>query len=57
MTAKIVKMIKDRTKKAHDKQKSYTNNRKRPLEFKVEDRVFLKVPHERLLFVLECKAN
>lgn len=44
MTAKIVKMIKDRTKKARDKQKSYTNNRKGSLEFKAEDRVFLKVP-------------
>ncbi|KAM0001774.1 putative nucleotidyltransferase, Ribonuclease H [Helianthus debilis subsp. tardiflorus] len=28
---------------AHDRQKAYTNKRKRPLEFQIGDRVLLKV--------------
>ena len=30
-------------KKAQDRQKSYSDNRRRPLEFQIGDRVFLKV--------------
>ncbi|KAI3805220.1 hypothetical protein L1987_27399 [Smallanthus sonchifolius] len=41
-TNKIFK-IKDRLKAAHDRQKSYADNRRRPLEFQVGDRVMLKV--------------
>ncbi|KAI3808860.1 hypothetical protein L1987_24823 [Smallanthus sonchifolius] len=41
-TDKIFK-IKDRLKAARDKQKSYADNRRRPLEFQVGDRVMLKV--------------
>ncbi|KAI3814006.1 hypothetical protein L1987_18745 [Smallanthus sonchifolius] len=41
-TDKIFK-IKDRLKAARDRQKSYADNRRRPLEFQVGDRVMLKV--------------
>jgi hypothetical protein len=37
-------------KAAQDKQKSYTNRRKRPLEFNMGDKVYLKVaPWKQLL--------
>nr|GEU88001.1 retrotransposon protein, putative, Ty3-gypsy subclass [Tanacetum cinerariifolium] len=35
--------IKERLKVAHDRQKSYANNRQKPLEFSVSDKVLLKV--------------
>ena len=38
-----VKVIQERLKTAHHSQKSYTYVRRRPLEFKVDDRVYLKV--------------
>jgi hypothetical protein len=38
-----VRVIKKRMKKAHDRQKSYANRQRRPLEFQVGDKVFLKV--------------
>ncbi|GJY89468.1 putative reverse transcriptase domain-containing protein [Tanacetum coccineum] len=41
-TDKVV-LIKEKLKAARDRQKSYANNRRKPLEFKVEDRVLLKV--------------
>ncbi|XP_050895618.1 uncharacterized protein LOC127102267 [Lathyrus oleraceus] len=42
-------MICDNVKKAQDRQKSYTDNRRRPLEFKEGDHVFLKAtPRLRL---------
>ncbi|KAI3762610.1 hypothetical protein L1987_53047 [Smallanthus sonchifolius] len=41
-TDKIFK-IKDRLKAARDRQKSYADNRRKPLEFQVGDRVMLKV--------------
>ncbi|KAI3811011.1 hypothetical protein L1987_20725 [Smallanthus sonchifolius] len=41
-TDKIFK-IKDRLKAARDRQKSYADNRRRPLEFQVGDKVMLKV--------------
>ncbi|KAI3696046.1 hypothetical protein L1987_79055 [Smallanthus sonchifolius] len=40
-TDKIFK-IKDRLKAARDRQKSYADNRRKPLEFKIGDRVMLK---------------
>ncbi|GJU24305.1 putative reverse transcriptase domain-containing protein [Tanacetum coccineum] len=42
MTDKVV-LIKEKLKAARDHQKSYANNRRKPLEFKVGDRVMLKV--------------
>ena len=41
-TDKVV-LIKERLKAARDHQKSYADNRRKPLEFKVGDRVLLKV--------------
>ncbi|GKC59550.1 hypothetical protein Tco_1087148 [Tanacetum coccineum] len=42
MTDKVV-LIKEKLKAARDRQKSYADNRRKPLEFEVEDRVMLKV--------------
>ncbi|XP_050897824.1 uncharacterized protein LOC127104695 [Lathyrus oleraceus] len=42
-------MVRDKMKKAQDRQKSYTDHRRRPLEFDEGDHVFLKVtPRLRL---------
>ncbi|GJW09186.1 putative reverse transcriptase domain-containing protein [Tanacetum coccineum] len=41
-TNKVV-LIKEKLKAARDRQKSYNNNRRKPLEFEVGDRVILKV--------------
>ncbi|GJZ31321.1 putative reverse transcriptase domain-containing protein [Tanacetum coccineum] len=38
-----VVLIKEKLKAARDHQKSYANNRRKPLEFEVEDQVLLKV--------------
>ena len=43
ITTEKVEMIKANLKLAMDRQKSYTNNRRRDLEFKVGDRVLLKL--------------
>ncbi|GJZ87014.1 putative reverse transcriptase domain-containing protein [Tanacetum coccineum] len=42
MTDKVV-VIRDRLKAARDRQKSYADNRRKPLEFQVSDHVMLKV--------------
>ncbi|GKF13215.1 hypothetical protein Tco_0054677, partial [Tanacetum coccineum] len=42
-TADKVVLIKEKLKAARDRQKSYANNRRKPLEFEVGDRVMLKV--------------
>jgi len=38
-----IKLIKERMKAAQSRQKAYADNRRRPLKFKVGDKVFLKV--------------
>nr|GEW30711.1 putative reverse transcriptase domain-containing protein [Tanacetum cinerariifolium] len=43
-TDKVV-IIKERLKATRDRQKSYADNRRKPLEFEVGDRVLLKVSH------------
>ena len=43
MTIDNVKEIRSRLKAAHDRQKSYVDNRRKDLEFDVEDWVFLKL--------------
>jgi len=43
LTTDKVRVIKKRMKEAQDRQKSYADNRRRPLEFQVGDKVFLKV--------------
>ncbi|GKB63251.1 hypothetical protein Tco_0919437, partial [Tanacetum coccineum] len=42
MTNKVV-LVKEKTKAAGDRQKRYADNRRKPLEFEVGDRVMLKV--------------
>ncbi|GKA60178.1 hypothetical protein Tco_0759585, partial [Tanacetum coccineum] len=42
-TTKKISLIKDRLKAARDRQKSYANKRRKPLEFSVGDHVLLKV--------------
>jgi len=43
ITSKKIKIIRNRMKAVQDRQKSYANNRRRPLEFEIGDKVFLKV--------------
>ncbi|GKE74946.1 hypothetical protein Tco_1536987, partial [Tanacetum coccineum] len=43
-TDKVV-LIKEKLKAARDRQKSHADNRRKPLEFEVGDRVMLKVSH------------
>ena len=48
-TTTKIRMIRDKVKQAQDRQKSYADNRRRPLEFAEGDHVFLKVtPRLRL---------
>lgn len=48
-TTKKIRMIRGKVKKAHDRQKIYADNRRRPLEFEEGDNVFMKVtPRLRL---------
>ena len=48
-TTEKIRMIRDKVKQAQDRQKSYADNRRRPLEFAEGDHVFLKVtPRLRL---------
>jgi len=42
-TKEIVNKIREKLKAAQDRQKSYADTRRRPLEFNVGDQVFLKV--------------
>jgi len=42
-TQEVIRKIKEKLRTAQDRQKSYTDARRRPLEFKVGDHVFLKV--------------
>ena len=42
ITVDKVKVIKERMKEAQDRQKSYADNRRRPLEFQIRDMVFFK---------------
>jgi len=49
-TSKKIRIIRDRMKAAQDRQKSYADRRRRPLEFNMGDRVYLKVaPWKHLL--------
>ena len=43
MTYDKVKVIRERLKIAQDRQKSYADNRRKDLEFEVEDMVFLRI--------------
>src|ERR1051325_8366078 len=43
MTNQVVDMAKENLKIARDQQKIYTDNRRRPLEFEVRDKIFPKL--------------
>ena len=43
ITSEKVKVVRDNLKIARDRQKSYADNRRRDLQFKIGDRVFLKI--------------
>ena len=43
ITSEKVKVARDNLKIARDRQKSYTDNRRRDLQFEISDRVFLKI--------------
>jgi hypothetical protein len=43
ITTNKVRVSRQRMKEAQDRQKSYSDNRRRPLKFQIGDRVFLKV--------------
>ncbi|EOY26510.1 DNA/RNA polymerases superfamily protein [Theobroma cacao] len=44
LTNDKVKVIRERLKTAQDRQKNYSDKRRKDLEFEVDDKVFLKVP-------------
>ncbi|KAJ9562395.1 hypothetical protein OSB04_007555 [Centaurea solstitialis] len=49
-TTDKIKMVQEKLKVARDRQKSYADNRRKPLEFQVGDKVLLKVsPWKRLI--------
>jgi hypothetical protein len=52
-----VRMIQDRMKGAQDRQKSYADNRRRPLEFEVGDQVYLKVAPWKNIIRFGMKGN
>jgi hypothetical protein len=43
ITSKKIKIIRNRMKAAQDRQKSYADNRIRPIKFEIGDKIFLKV--------------
>jgi hypothetical protein len=58
VTSEKIKTIKDRMKAAHGRKNIYTDNRRRPLEFSIGDRVFLKVsPWKHMLSFFLFLAN
>jgi hypothetical protein len=52
-----VRVIKERMSAAQSRQKSYADNRRRPLEFEVGDRVLLKVSPMRGVMQFGKKGN
>ena len=43
VTTEKIQIVKERLKVTQDRQKSYTDTRRKDLEFEVDDMVFLKV--------------
>ncbi|GJU35984.1 putative reverse transcriptase domain-containing protein [Tanacetum coccineum] len=52
-TTKKIVQIRQRLQAARDRQRSYTNVRRKPLEFQVGDRVMLKVSPQKVAYTLE----
>ena len=42
-TSEKVKVVRDNLKTARDRQRSYADNRRRDLQFEIDDRIFLKI--------------
>ncbi|GJT97164.1 putative reverse transcriptase domain-containing protein [Tanacetum coccineum] len=56
ITNKVV-LIKEKLKAVRDRQKSYADNRRKPLEFEVEDKVLLKVSPWKSVMRFEKKCK
>ncbi|GJY38620.1 putative reverse transcriptase domain-containing protein [Tanacetum coccineum] len=56
-TTKKISQIKDRLKATRDRQKSYANKKRKPLEFSVGDYVLLKVSPWKVVVRFEKKGN
>ncbi|GJU00758.1 putative reverse transcriptase domain-containing protein [Tanacetum coccineum] len=52
-TTKKIVQIRQRLQAARDRQRSYANIRRKPLEFQVRDRVMLKVSPQKVAYKLE----
>ena len=50
-TTNKIRVIRDRLLAAQSRQKSYADNRRRPLEFHIGDHVFLRVTSERRISI------
>ncbi|XP_027361299.1 uncharacterized protein LOC113869254 [Abrus precatorius] len=52
-----IKMIREKMKAAHDRKKSYYDRRRNPLEFQVNDHVFLKVSIGHAVYQIALPLN
>ena len=57
MTTDKVRVIRKRMKEAQDRQKSYADNQRRPLEFQVGDKICLKVTLWKGIIWFEIKRK
>jgi hypothetical protein len=57
LTTDKMRVIKKRMKEAHDRQKSYVDSRRRPLEFQMGNNVFLKVAPWKGIIRFEVKGK
>ena len=56
-TTEKIQLIKEKLKTAQDRQKSYADKRRRPLEFEEGDWVFVKVSPRRGIFQFGKKGK
>ena len=56
-TTEKIQLIRKRLRKAQSRQKSYADRRRRPLEFKEGDYVFLKVSPKKGVFIFGKKGK
>ena len=57
ITSEKVKVVRDNLKIARDRQKSYADNRRRDLQFKIGDQVFLKISLGNVYLDLEDEES